>query len=88
MKNVKKTLTDLMGYTPGRELILMILKEVKESGKCLEEVAGKYTLPEMFILHDKDSLLDYHGEKITIEEFKRRFPYRRFIIMTGRNNNK
>lgn len=88
MKNVKKTLTELMGYEPSRSQILMILQEMKSTGRCLEEVADKFALPEMFILHDKDSLLDYHGEKITIEEFKRRFPYRRFITMTGRNTNK
>lgn len=81
MKNVKKTLTELMGYEPSRSQTLMILQEVKSTGKCLEEVADKYAMSPVFMLDQEDSLLDYNGEKITKDEFKRRFPYRRFITM-------
>jgi hypothetical protein len=82
MGRIKKTLTELLSYEPSREQIVMILKEVKETGKSIEEIADRYSLPPIFILESKDSLLDYNGEMISQEDFKRRFPFRRFVVIT------
>lgn len=74
-------LTELLGYKPGREQRLMILKEVKESGKSIAEIADKYAMPPLFI-PDKNGMIEYKGEKILPAEFKLAFPHRRFVLIT------
>lgn len=84
MKSIKKTLTELLGHEPGREMTLMILKEVKESGKCIEEVADKYALPPMFIMTHGRTTFEYNGEVMTPAQFHERFPFRRFVTIKSR----
>ena len=83
MKNIKKTLTELMGFEPGREQRIMILRECKESGKSIEEVADKYAMPSLFIMHD-DGTFIYNDEVMTKEQFRQRFPFRRFVTIQTR----
>lgn len=75
-----------MGYEPSRSQILMILQEVKSSGKCLEEVAGIYGMPKIFILDSKSSAIKYNDEEMTVEEFSKRYPYKRIVRITPREN--
>jgi hypothetical protein len=80
MKIKNDELTELLSYPACKEQRLMILKEVKESGKSIAEVADKYAMPPLFI-PDVNGLFDYQGEMITSEEFSKRFPHRRFVII-------
>lgn len=86
MKNIKKNLTELLGFEPSRNMIVKILQEVKSSGKCLEEVAGIYGMPKIFILDSKSSPIKYNGEEMTVEEFRKRYPYKRIVRITPREN--
>ncbi|OQC43173.1 MAG: hypothetical protein BWX60_01100 [Candidatus Marinimicrobia bacterium ADurb.Bin030] len=79
----KKNLTELLGYEPGAELKRMILDDVKTSGLSIEECADKYAMPPQFIV-GRGSTFEYNGETMTSEEFQRRFPYRRFVIIRTR----
>jgi len=83
MKNIKKTLTELLSFEPGRELRVMILRECKESGKSIEEVADKYALPPLFTMRD-DGTFIYNDEIMTKEQFSQRFPHRRFVTLQSR----
>jgi hypothetical protein len=80
MKNKKDNLSELLGYEPGREQRLIILKEVKETGKSIAEVADKYAMPPLFLLDDS-GIFEYKGEKMLPKQFKERFPHRRFVII-------
>ena len=81
----KDELTELLGYAPGREHRLMILREVKETGKCLREVADKYAMPPLF-MKDENGRIEYKGEKMLPSEFNKRFPHRRFVTLARRKN--
>ena len=78
-------LTELLGYRPGREQRLMILKEVKESGLSIAEVADKFSMPPLF-KKDVNGMIEYKGEKMTPEQFNAKFPHRRFVTLTTRKN--
>lgn len=80
MKDIKKTLTELMGFEPGRDQRIQILRECKESGKSIEEVCDKYALPPLFVIRDDGTFL-YNGETMTKEQFNQRFPFRRFVTV-------
>ncbi len=63
-------LSRMVGYTVGRELRLMILKELEETGKDIREVAAQYNLPFMAIL-EADGRFEYEGQRVTPEEWER-----------------
>jgi hypothetical protein len=78
MKNDE--LTELLGYPASKQQRLLILQEIKESGLSIGEVADKYAMPPIFI-PDDNGLFDYNGELISSEEFSKRFPHRRFVVL-------
>jgi hypothetical protein len=82
----RSDLTELLGYEPGREQRLIILKEVKETGLSIQEVADKFAMPPLFIRDDDGKIL-YKGEKMTSEQFNKKFPHRRFVTIARRKNN-
>jgi hypothetical protein len=82
----KNDLTELLGYEPGREQRLMILREVQETGKTIAEVADKYAMPPLFMKADNGTI-KYKGELLTPEQFNAKFPHRRFVTITTRKNN-
>ncbi len=84
-KDEKDELIELLSYEPGREQRLMILREVKESGLTIAEVADKYAMPPLFIKAD-DGTIEYKGQKMTPEQFNAKFPHRRFVTITTRKN--
>lgn len=73
-------LTELLGYEPGEEQTRMILEEVKRTGEDIRIVADRYAMPPIFI-PDSDGKFEYKDERITAEQFKERFPYRRFVTI-------
>lgn len=83
MKMKNDELTELLGYPASKEQRLMILKEVKETGQSIAEVADKYAMPPLFILDD-DGTFVYKDEKITKEQFRQKFPHRRIVLITTR----
>jgi hypothetical protein len=84
MKKMKINLTELLSYKPGAETKKMILKEVRESGKSIEEVADKFSMPPLF-QKDANGMIQYKGEKMTSEQFNEKFPHRRFVTIAGRD---
>lgn len=80
MKIKKDYLTELLSYEPSKETRILILEEVKTTGKTIEEVADKYAMPPMMFIHD-DGSFDYEGQKMTNKDFEKRFPHRRFITI-------
>lgn len=83
MKIKNDELTELLGYPASKEQRLMILKEVKETGKSIAEVADKYAMPPLFI-PDENGMIEYKSEKITTEQFRQKFPHRRIVLITTR----
>lgn len=81
MKNDE--LEELLSFAPGKEQRLMILREVKETGKSIAEIADKYAMPPLFF-PDENGMIEYKGEKITPEQFHERFPHRRIVLITTR----
>lgn len=80
MRNIKTELTELLGFPPCRELKTIILREAKESGRPIAEIADKYALPPMFILDDEGMII-YKGQRMTSQQFSERFPFRRFVTI-------
>jgi len=79
----KDKLTEMLDYEPGREMRIQILKEVKETGKCIQEVASQYTLGTMAVLDD-DCKFNYKGEMITPSEWRKinpLGPYGKIVII-------
>jgi len=77
----KKNLTELIGYQPSAEMKRMILDNVKTSGRSVEECAADFQLPDIFVPDDSGTF-DHEGETYTVETFKKRFPHRKFVIVT------
>lgn len=61
----------------------MILKEVAETGQVFDAVADKYRLPPMFIMstNNPDELIEYNGQTMTLEQFKKKYPHRRCVVI-------
>lgn len=74
-------LTEILGYDPGRSQRLEFLKQVKETGKSIQEIASNCQLPEMFI-KDNTGLIEYKGEKMTPEQFKEKHPFKKFVTIS------
>ena len=83
MKNDE--LEELLSFAPGKELRLMILREVKESGKSIGEVADRFAMPPIYILSDNNTFEYQHpdgtSETMNVAEFSKRWPHRRIIII-------
>jgi len=79
-------MSEVLGFEPSKEMRLLILNEVKESGKSIAEVAGKRAMPPMFS-PDENGLVTYKGEKMTMDEFHKRYPYSKSIVIKRRTNN-
>jgi hypothetical protein len=79
-------LTELLSYEPSAELKRMILADCRATGKCIEEIADKYAMPPQFFLGHGNTF-EYNGETMTSEQFKQRFPFRRFVTIRCRDNN-
>lgn len=75
-----KTLTGIIGYTPGAIMKKMILADVQASGISIEEAASKYSLPVMVVPSDR-GLIHENGVTMTVAEFEAMYPFRRIIII-------
>jgi hypothetical protein len=82
MKIKKDELEELLSYKPSKEQRLMILAEVKESGKSIAEITDKYSMSPLF-LKDENGMIEYKNEKMLPAEFGKRFPHRRFVTIEG-----
>jgi len=60
-------LSRMVGYEVGKSMRLMILNEVRETGKDIREVAAQYNLPFMAIL-EADGRFEYEGQRVKPEE--------------------
>jgi len=74
-------LTEILGYTPGHNQKLEFLKQVKETGKSIQDVASNYQLPELFI-KDSAGLIEFKGERMTPEQFKEKHPFIKFVTIS------
>jgi len=88
----KKRLIELLGHEPSKGEKMMFLKEVQETGEPLEKVIDKYTMPPVYSLNEDGTLnykhLDGTIEKMTPDEFNRRWPFRRFVTIRRRKHDK
>ena len=67
---------------------IQIIEEAKRTGESIEVVADRYAMCPLFT-PDDNGTFEYDGKRITIDEFKQRFPHRRFVlIMTAKTRNK
>lgn len=90
MRIKKDELTKLLGYEAGKGMKLMILQEIKETGKSIQEVAAKHNLGTMAILDD-DCKFEYNGTKVTPDEWRKINPlgeYGKIIIIGTREDIK
>lgn len=88
MRIKKDELTKLLGYEAGKGMKLMILQEIKETGKSIQEVAAKHNLGTMAILDD-DCKFEYNGTKVTPDEWRKINPlgeYGKLIIVGTRED--
>jgi hypothetical protein len=74
-------LSEILGHEPGRGQRLEFLKQVKETGKSIQEVASNYQLPELFI-KDSAGLIEFKGERMTPEQFKEKHPFIKFVTIS------
>jgi hypothetical protein len=83
MKTEKDELEELLSYRPNKELRIKILEEVAASGKSVEEIADQYSLPPMFIMKSRDpeELIEYAGHKMTLHQFRQKYPHKRIIVI-------
>ena len=86
MKTDKDELEELLSFKPSKELRIMILEEVKQTGKSVAEIADRYAMPPQFFL-GRGNTFEYGNETMTSEQFQQRFPYRRFVTIRCRDNN-
>lgn len=70
----------------NEECLRMILKEVSQTGKCFDEVAEKYRLPELFIMddNDPDDHVNYEDERMTLKQFQEKYPYKNCVVIRTR----
>jgi kynurenine formamidase len=88
MKQSKKDLmTEILGFEPSRGQRIEILKTVKETGRSIEEITAERSMPEMGIL-DAEGKFSFNGEKVTTEEYHKRKPFNRLVLITRSSNRK
>lgn len=64
---MKDKITEILGWEPNKEMLLLILDEMKQ-GKDVYEACSKYTLPSIHVLtnDEPDPKRRYPGEKMVI----------------------
>ena len=82
----KDELTEILGWEPGRSMRLEILKEVKLTGKSIQEVASNYQLPAMFI-KDGNGLIEHEGVKMTPAQYQEKHPFKKFVTIGTKKIN-
>lgn len=78
--NDLKTAERFLGFKPNRALMLLLLKAVKDEAITIEEACSRYALPPMFT-PGANGTFDYHGQKMTAEQFKETYPHKKFITI-------
>ena len=66
----KKDVEKLLGWSPNRAMLLLILKAVREEKISIEEAVSRYVLPHIGI-QDDSGRFEYQGKMVTLEEWKK-----------------
>jgi len=86
MKTDKDELEELLSFKPSKELRIMILEEVKQTGKSVAEIADKYSMPPLFFpkTDDPEEKFEYAGQMMTMQQFHEKYPFKRIVIIRTR----
>ena len=72
----------MLGFDPNRQLKEMIFADMEREQLPIEVISQRYALPEIFILNSPADLIEYNGEKMTLDQFQARYPFRKFVKIT------
>jgi hypothetical protein len=75
-----------LGFDPCLEQKKLFIEQSLKDKVSLEEICGRYQMPELFYIgrNDPSEPVEFQGEKITIAEIEKRFPFKRIIILKAR----
>ncbi len=71
-----KTVESILGYRPNEAMQVLLLEQVK-AGKSMLEAISYYTMPDFGIVGD-DGRFEFHGQRITIDEWRKINPLAEF----------
>ena len=74
----------ILGYKPGKEQMAEFLKIVKDEGVTLQEVASRYSMPQIYMDKDWSGYITTEEEgRILIEEYKKLHPWNKIVVIHG-----
>ena len=74
-------LSKILGYEPGREQRLIIMRYARDHQLTPGEAASKFAMPVMLFINADGKTYAYKGESYTPEQLKQKFPYYRFVFI-------
>ena len=74
-------LSKILGYEPGREQRLIIMRYARDHNLTPPETAQKFGMPNMLFINQDGKTYDFEGESYTPEQLKQKFPYYRFVFI-------
>lgn len=74
-------LSKILGYEPGREQRLIIMRYARDHQLTPGEAASKFAMPNMLFINQDGKTYDFEGERYTPEQLKKKFPYYRFVMI-------
>jgi hypothetical protein len=74
-------LKEILGYEPGRGQRLEFLKQVRETGKSIQEIASDYQMPEIFIDKNNTGIIETKEGKMSIKDYQAKHPFKKIVII-------
>lgn len=83
----KDELTEILGYEPGRGQRLEFLKQVRDTGKSIQEIASMYQMSEIFIDKNNTGMIETKEGEMSIKDYQTKHPYKKIVIIKTHKNN-
>ena len=74
-------LSKILGYEPGREQRLIIMRYARDHQLTPGEAASKFAMPVMLFENEDGKTYDYEGEKLTPDQLNAKYPFHRFVLI-------
>lgn len=74
-------LSKILGYEPGREQRLIIMRYARDHQLTPGEAASKFAMPVMLFINADGKTYDYKGESLTRAQLDEKYPFHKFVLI-------
>lgn len=73
-------LAKILGYEPGREQRLIIMRYARDHNLTPPEAAQTFAMPNL-LFENENGTFEFEGENLTPEQLNAKYPYYKFVLI-------